>query len=88
MWPPDAKELAAWWARFNWLKRSYLNGAISRIEAGDGLRNLRYRSDALHYELRDWEREREKTKSAELAKYKRDWKLRAKAKRDETSSQP
>lgn len=62
MWPLDARELMLWWDRYDHLKRSYVSGFISRIEARDGLAALRYRSDALVCELKDWDREKKTPK--------------------------
>lgn len=57
-YPLDGRHLAGWLGKYDSLKRSYLGSFIGRIEASDGLRNLRYRGEALRIELLEWEREK------------------------------
>lgn len=54
MWPLDARELAAWWEKYDKAKLAYVRGRMSRIEAIDALRNLRYRDQALSAEINVW----------------------------------
>jgi hypothetical protein len=54
----DARELAAWWERYDHLKDRFVRGFITRLEAIDGLIQLRYRDDALKAEINVWERAR------------------------------
>lgn len=63
---PDAREVAAWLEKYDHAKTSFVRGYISRIEALDALRNLRFRSDALKVEILEWERAK-----AAHSKYKR-----------------
>lgn len=65
-YPVDGRHLAEWLGKYDSLKRSYLGGFCSRIEAVDGLRNLRYRDDALRIELLEWEREKERLRIEKL----------------------
>lgn len=55
MWPLDAREVAAWWEKYDRAKLAYVRQRMSRIEALDALRNLRYRDDALRAEIKVWE---------------------------------
>lgn len=54
----DAHHLAEWWEKYNSAQKAYVRGFCGRIEAGDALRNLRYRGDALRIELLVWEKMR------------------------------
>ncbi len=58
IYPVDGRALAEWLEKYDSLKRSYLASFIGRIEASDGLRNLRFRGEALRIELLEWEREK------------------------------
>lgn len=53
---PDAREIAAWLEKYDHAKKSFTHGYISRIEALDALRNLRYRDEALRIEILEWDR--------------------------------
>lgn len=66
-WPLDARDTSIWLEKYDRAKRSFVGGFISRIEALDALRNLRYRDDALRIEILEWEREREQTRAARRA---------------------
>lgn len=60
MWPLDARELAAWWERYDRAKDKFVRGFITRIEAVDELMRLRYRDDALRAEIKVWDQARER----------------------------
>jgi hypothetical protein len=53
---PDAREIAQWLEKYDHARKSFVHGFISRIEALDALRNLRFRDDALKVEILEWER--------------------------------
>jgi hypothetical protein len=72
MWPLDARELAAWWERYDAAKRSYVGGFIGRIAAIDALIQLRYRDDALRAEIKEWEKAREARRKEEYFARQRD----------------
>lgn len=59
MWPLDARELAAWWERYDRAKFKYVRGFWTHFEAIDELMNLRYRSDALKIEMKEWAKARQ-----------------------------
>ena len=63
MWPLDASHVAEWLAKYSHARTSYVGGYISRIEALDALKGLRYRDDALRIEMLEWERAKRKRES-------------------------
>lgn len=65
MWPLDARHVAEWLDRYNHARTSYVGGYISRIEALDALKALRYREDALKIEMLEWERAKRKRESTQ-----------------------
>ena len=58
MWR-DARHLAAWWDRYDRAKYKFVRGYWTHFEAVDELMELRYRSDALKIELKEWTKARE-----------------------------
>lgn len=64
----DAARVAEWRERYSHAHRSFVACFISRIEAIDALRNLRFRDDALKVEILEWERDKVKARIAETAK--------------------
>lgn len=61
-WPLD--DFPLWKARYDRHRMMFTRGVISRIEALDVLRNLRFRGDALSAEIAEWEHERSRYKKA------------------------
>ena len=66
MWPLDARHVADWLAKYDHAKKSYTRGFISRVEAEDALRDLRYRDDALRIEMLEWQRAKNQRTSRQL----------------------
>lgn len=56
----EAKHLAEWRERYVRTRQLFVTRAIDRVEAGDQLRNLGYRDEALRIELLEWEKMRDK----------------------------
>ncbi len=71
IYPVDGERLREWQDRYHHLHASYLGGFISRIEAVDGLRNLRYRDEALRIELLEWVREKDHLRAERNAERER-----------------
>lgn len=59
IYPVEATRLREWLDKYDWVQRSFVGGMISRIEAVDALRNLRFRDDALRIELLEWSKLRD-----------------------------
>lgn len=53
MWR-DARHLAAWWERYDRAKLKFVRGHWTLFEATSELMELRYRSDALKIEIKEW----------------------------------
>ena len=71
MAPLDPLELATWHAKYERAKLMYTSGVTSRVEAGDTLRNLRFRDEALTIELDVWTLEKVRLQKAKLAEARR-----------------
>lgn len=61
----EPKHLAEWRERYGRTRQLFIVRTINRAEAGDQLRNLGYRGEALRIELLEWEKDARQTQASE-----------------------